>query len=379
MYHYLSADYLYPIVGDPLPNGVLVYDEDGLIIDILPSRANLTVPVHHYEGIVCPGLVNTHCHLELSYLKEKIPPHTGLIGFVQEIQKIRNLFSEQEIQQAIVNADEEMYANGVVAVGDIANTLWTKEVKQKSKIDYHTFVEIFGFLPNNACEKLASGLDLQRQFAPLTTSLVPHAPYSVSKPLFDLLAEHNQTLYSIHNQETSAENLWYEQKKGNFVQFYENFGMEASFFEPSQKTSLQTVADYFPSKAKILLVHNSFSVKADVDYVKKQNLDVYWALCPCANLYIENVLPAVLMLIEQGCKITLGTDSLASNHGLSIWDEILALKQAFPSIEIKTMLQWATLNGATYLGIESKYGSFEKGKQPGIVWINHQQKIKRIR
>jgi cytosine/adenosine deaminase-related metal-dependent hydrolase len=111
----------------------------------------------------------------------------------------------------------------------------------------------------------------------------------------------------------------------------------------------------------------------DIEFIKLSTsnlqLSTFFCLCPNANLYIINTLPDVNMLVENDCMIVLGTDSLASNHQLSIVEEIKTLHQNFPAIPLELMLQWATINGAKALQMEGRLGSFEKGKQPGIVLI----------
>ncbi len=96
---------------------------------------------------------------------------------------------------------------------------------------------------------------------------------------------------------------------------------------------------------------------------------IYYCICINANLYIENTLPPIDMLVEQKANIVLGTDSYASNHQLSVWAEIKSICKNHPGIELEKILGWATINGARALGLENKLGSFEKGKTPGVINI----------
>jgi cytosine/adenosine deaminase-related metal-dependent hydrolase len=93
---------------------------------------------------------------------------------------------------------------------------------------------------------------------------------------------------------------------------------------------------------------------------------VHWCFCPNANLYIEGRLPKINLFIDQGYDIMLGTDSLASNAGLSILSEMQTIQNHFPAINLNHMLTWATLNGAKFLGIDSTIGSITVGKKPGL-------------
>ncbi|HXO74250.1 MAG TPA: amidohydrolase family protein, partial [Puia sp.] len=98
---------------------------------------------------------------------------------------------------------------------------------------------------------------------------------------------------------------------------------------------------------------------------------LYFCLCPNANRYISDLLPDVGMLVRNGCTIVMGTDSLASNHQLSILEEIKTLEEAFPQLDLAGLLQWSTYNGARALQLDGMLGSFAPGKQPGVVLIEN--------
>lgn len=368
MLKYFSADWIFPVKTSPIKNGVISVSLDGEINEILTADIAETrnLKVERYKGSIVPGFINTHCHLELSHLLSQIPERTGLVEFVQSIIKSRHADSEQ-INTAMQNADAEMLENGIVAVGDISNQTASKEIKQNSKIYYYTFVEAMGFNPERANAIMEYATGIKNEFSPLPASVVPHAPYSVSHELFSLInevAEKEETLISVHNQETTDENDFFNSKSGGFLELYKFLGLDIAFFEPSRKTSLQSWLPYV-KKQKTLLVHNTVSSKADVEFAKQSHPDLYWCLCPQANLYIENSLPDVNLFIEEGIKITLGTDSLASNHQLNILSEMKTLQQ-HKNIAFENLLLWATFNGAEFLGLNDRFGSIEVGKIPGL-------------
>ena len=370
MISYLSASWVYPVSSAPLKSGVIALETDGTIAEILTAEeaeSKNIKNITHYRGSLVPGLINTHCHLELSHLMGKIPTNTGLPGFVQQVMQQRAA-SADEIEAAMLKADAEMYANGIVAIGDISNQTSSKGVKLQSKIYYHTFVETMGFNPDKAIEIIKKAEDTKSAFAPLRATIVPHAPYSVSSPLFGEIfrtsgAEGESV--SIHNQETADENAFFETRSGHFLKLYEFLGLDISFFEAKGKSSLQTYLPLLSKAAKTLLVHNTFTNKNDLEFAKLTHPHLYWCLCPNANLYIENRLPDIKLLRNSELTITLGTDSLGSNHQLSVLAEMLTLQEQ-AAVPFDELLLWATLNGASFLGISPQYGSFEKGKKPGI-------------
>lgn len=370
MSSYLSASWVYPVNAAPLRNGIVAVSDDGTITDVWTAEQGEALNlkgIKYYDGVLVPGLVNTHCHLELSHLACKIAEHTGLPGFVQQVMQQRQA-AEAEIQEAMELADREMYVNGIVATGDISNQIYSKGVKLKSKLYYHTFVEAMGFNPGRAGEIIQKAVEVRDEFLPLRATIVPHAPYSVSAELFEEIKKVSGAVHesvSIHNQETLDENLFFESKQGHFLKLYEFLGLDIGFFEAKGKTSLQSYLPFLSGDVKTLLVHNTFTSGADVVFAQEQHQQLYWCLCPGANLYIENRLPDVNLLRDAGVTITLGTDSLASNHSLSILAEMKVL-QEFKQVPFEELLSWATINGAAFLGIEAQFGSLEKGKRPGV-------------
>jgi len=361
-------------------NKVLITDETGKIV-ALANRADAGEDVEVYRGILTPGFINCHCHLELSHLKNVIPPHTGLIEFLCSVVTKRD-FPRKEIDEAITNAEKEMADNGIVAVGDIGNTADTAIQKCKSRIRWHNFVEVISFTDANAEENMAHYRQVAKTLenalgssvVPHRTTLVPHAPYSISPNTFRLINQVTKNqIISIHNQEHPAEDVLYKTGGGDYLKLFSIFGMNGSPFPVTGRSSIRSVLPYFNNGQTILLVHNTFMPEEDVvfakEYAEKTGLTLFWCLCINANLYIENKVPPVDLFIKQNCPLVLGTDSYSSNWQLSIASELQSLKNKFPSLPLETILQWATLHGAKALQWDDTLGSFEKGKQPGVVLL----------
>lgn len=352
-------------------NPVLVLDDEGRFVEY-KSRIDIdNLKLEHYEGIVCPGFVNAHCHLELSHMKGFIPEHGGLLSFAKEIIVKRKTFSPEQIQEGIMAADKFMWQNGIVAVGDISNTTDTFAVKQTSPVFYHTFIELIGFNPEQSQNVFALGKELQNSAnrMGLKSSLVPHAPYSVSALLMEKIGQEvmdTKFPLSIHNQESADEDLFFERKEGKFVDLYEFLKMPIGFFSESGLSSLQTYLAHFGGASNLILVHNTFTKRDDIVWANLLHKGLYWCLCPNANLYIENTLPILNNFVTNNCKMIIGTDSLASNASLSITNEINALLSNMSWVKIADALKWATYNGAEALGITNQYGSLIKGKNAGL-------------
>lgn len=347
-----------------------------MFVDIVPIES-AGDGIEQFNGILSPGFINAHCHLELSHLKGVVPQQTGLIDFVFKIMTERH-FAENEILAAIESAEATMVQNGIVAVGDICNTTHTIAQKSKQNIRYHNFIEVAGFVPAGAATRFNAAVETLNAFnnEQQTTTIAPHAPYSVSLELFSLINDFpNNNLITIHNQETIDEDDFFTHRTGDFLGLYEKLNVDISFFTASGKSSLQTWWPRFTNHQSVILVHDVTTTENDIAFIKPKTqnpkLKTVFCLCPNANIYITNKLPDVKMFMKEGCTIVLGTDSLASNHQLSILEEMKTLQQHFPEIEISMLLQWATLNGAKALQMDDTLGSFEKGKQPGVVLIEN--------
>ena len=382
MYRKLTADKIFNGHQFLPANSVLIVDHNNTIIDIIKG-AEAGEDIKFYEGILSPGFINCHCHVELSHLKGMIPKETGLIDFLLSVMGKREAEAEM-ISHAIEMAENEMIANGIVAVGDICNTNLSIPQKRKGKLYYHNFIEVSGFPLEVADKRFEQSNLLFEEFSTLNTnnSIVPHAPYSVSHVLLQKIIEFDKNfIISMHNQEAQDENDFYRNKQGGFLELYKKLNINIDFFDPQNKSSLLTLLPHFNETQKLLLVHNLHTTESDILSVKekyKVQLDnLFFCLCPNANKYISGDLPDVNLFVQQQCNLVIGTDSLASNEHLSILDEINTILETNSTISMEDALKWATLNGAKFLGIDQQYGSFDIGKKPGINLIN-QQKVEKL-
>lgn len=413
----ISADYIFTISSEPIKNGVIVIDDDGTILEVTKGgqesrtesqesrtkNQDISSDIEFYEGIICPGFINTHCHLELSHLRSKIQENIGMTGFIKEIISIRSGFSDKQIQDAIVEAEAEMIKNGIVAVGDICNNNSTFSQKEKGNLFYHTFIEVFDLNPDNAGEVFEKAIALKKQLATLnfklSNSIVPHAPYTVSEKLLKLIntnTSENNGILSIHNQESEAENELFVSKSGEIYDAFKNMGINTGLLRQTGVNSLRSTLPFLTFASKLLLVHNTFTSRDDIKWAEKQSKNqesriknqdpgsriqnpksqsLFWCTCPNANMYIENKLPNYNYFIEENVRVTIGTDSLASNWSLSVLDELKTIVKQYPEIPLQTLLLWATKNGADFLGF-TQFGTIERGKKPGLNLLKNTDELK---
>ncbi|MDE3183409.1 MAG: amidohydrolase family protein [Bacteroidota bacterium] len=374
-YRKLKADYLF--TGEKLLTGenVLITNDKGKIINMV-NEADAGEGLEVFEGIISPGFINAHCHLELSHLKNIIPEGTGLVDFVFKVVSERH-FEESEILSAMEIAEQEMMSKGIVAVGDISNNSLSAKQKKKKNLQYYNFIETSGWLPQVAEARFEKSKAIFEEFEKdgMPASVVPHAPYSVSDELWKLMIPYFEgKTISIHNQETAEEDIFFMEGKGAFIKMYEMMNIDNSFYRAKKIRSVESYFKRFSSAASVILVHNTFTQQQDIDFIKRYKNEaqmISFCLCPNANLYIENALPDVDLFVKNDCNIILGTDSLASNRQLDILEEIKTIAKNFPSVKTESLLKWATINGAKALQMETTLGSFEKNKKPGIVLIEN--------
>ena len=379
----IAANKIYPVTSSALENAVIILDDHGKIIDIDKFENHDETEIELYNGAIVPGFINAHCHLELSHLRGVAQTGTGLIDFISQVIKNRN-HSNEIILEAIVREEQNMIDSGIVAVGDISNTSDTFHQKQKENLHYYTFVEYFDLFQEENTDNIIRQYDAVYNDLLETTknkkSKVPHAPYSVSGKLFNVIASaakqslHNKTI-SIHNQETPAENELFFSKTGDFMSFYQQIGYKTNSIPILEKSSIYYALNYLQKENINLFVHNTLTTKDEIEsaHQKLGRKNVFWATCPNANLYIENSLPNYKIFLKTDAQVCIGTDSLTSNWQLNILEEIKTILKYQSYLEFETVLKWATINGAKALGFADVLGSIEIGKVPGLVLIENME------
>lgn len=375
---FISANYIFPLHTSPLKEGILVVNEIGEIqdvIDPLKSEFPSSTEVKKFTGVICPGFVNTHCHLELSHLKGKLTKKNHLANFIIEIIGKRNA-SEEEVVKGMQDADKVMREEGIVAVGDISNSDISLKVKQSSDIKYHTFIELFDVSEDRTEYVFNQGKLLRNQFmeSGLKASIVPHAPYSVTKKLLKLISQESKghsDILCIHNQETESEDEMFVKGSGLLLERLKQINPAYNKWKAAGKSSLLSITSELERDCILQLVHNTFSKKGDMHNVNQYLKNIYWCLCPNANLFIENKTPDIDSMVDENCIMTIGTDSLASNDSLSILSEMKTIQSLFPKIPLNEIFCWSSINGARFLKLDKMFGSFEKGKKPGVNLISN--------
>jgi cytosine/adenosine deaminase-related metal-dependent hydrolase len=371
---YLSAQYVFTNAGPPLNKPVICIEDDGTIISIENTFGKLTErhSVEFYNGVIVPGFVNCHCHLELSYLKGEIPERTGLSGFLMSVNSIRNTLVK-DIGLSIMKADDEMFSEGVVLCADICNTQVSFSIKKKSRIKYINLLEVFGIDKEKAEKRMDEilALSAKAEEENLPAWIVPHAVYSMSLPLFRLLKFHTRhnKLSSIHFMESTDEKVFLAGHSGPLMESYRRFLPPLAEITTA-RDHISAILEEINEGGNLILVHNTFIEKEDIEKLRQRD-NIFYCLCPNSNKYIEDKTAPSGLLTKENCELVIGTDSLSSNKKLSILEELKTLQNDLPSVTLETLIKWATFNGAKALGEEDWAGTIEPGKKPGLVLINN--------
>ncbi len=372
----LKPDFLLLPDAEILKNGALLVDDEGKIMDILKPGESLEgeIPEEYFKGLLCPAFVNAHCHLELSWMKDKIPAPNGLDGFIRAVEQLKAQSPENKAA-AMQEADDQMFAAGTAVCGDISNGPGSFAIKKGSKIKYHTFIEVFGSHPDRAEQNFKNALTLANKHESVlgdNYSISPHAPYSVSVQLFGLIKAHAEKggkALSIHYHESPDENRFFLRGDGPVYERMLSYGIPPDLIPQHHKNTAEILAALLPQKVPTLFVHNTFSGESDLEFLGKHFPKASFCLCPQSNLRISRQLPDIHLMRRMGLNICLGTDSLASAGKLSVLEEILILQERFPRIPTKEFLRWGTQNGAEALGFGASFGRLAKNKKPGIIHI----------
>ena len=345
-----------------LPSGILskplITLRDGEVVAIEQwDRLDAMAGVEFYAGILVPGMVNAHCHLELSYLEGQIERRGGFAAFAAGVARTRNLFTAEDRLAAARRASERMWSEGVEAVGDVANDVSAFAVKEQSPIRYRTFAEVFGL-------RTASIEAMEPMLKYGETSLSPHSTYSLQDEIFKRVCCKGDAPLSIHFMESPGERELYD-GRGALHEWYKTQGWECDFLHYGSPA--ERIVASVPADRSLILVHNCCVTQRDIDVIMGHfTAPVYWAVCLASNDYISGLMPDVELLRRNGLNICIGTDSLASNSSLEMMAELKRLSD-YPLEEVLT---WATANGADALGYGAELGRIEIGKRCGLAVID---------
>ena len=369
-----AAQYIITASGSLLKRGIITCTDDGTIVSVTDTGGEMPeeASTQFYNGIIIPGFVNCHSHIELSDMKGITKGGAGLGSFIKEVREKRNTDINKAVD-AIRAADRDIYRSGTSALADICNTSLSFGIKDESPVHYINLLEVFGINPGSAFKRIDELKALAKEAALYNTPhwIVPHSFYSLSESLLSELSSlmKGNELTSVHFLESPQERQLLDNMSGDLMESYRAMGITEEMLGSRAPGHINSLVKYLPGEGNLLLVHNTFATREDISVLTARP-GTWWCLCPNSNLYIENSLPPVMELISASARIVLGTDSLASITSINPLEELKTLQREFPVIGLAELVRWASANGAMALGIEH-LGTIEPGKRPGLVLIEN--------
>src|SRR5262249_16874199 len=145
--HY-HAPWVVSISDPPMRDGWVAVDNGRVAAITRRPPADGGALVDLGEVALLPGLVNAHTHLELSYLRDEVPPAAAFVTWIRDVMAARRRRPDPrspEILDAIDRALDEASACGTAIVGDISNTLASFAPLTRSALAAVVFYELIRF------------------------------------------------------------------------------------------------------------------------------------------------------------------------------------------------------------------------------------------
>jgi cytosine/adenosine deaminase-related metal-dependent hydrolase len=374
-----------PISEPPLRDGwiatergrIAAYGEYGAVARRAPAHAE-SREVDLGRVAVLPGLVNAHTHLELSYLRDEVPPAPDFPTWIRRVMAARRQHpspTSPEILDGVAQAIEESAAFGTAVVGDISNTLVSFGPLARSSLAGVVFFELLGFNAANPVDLVAQArreLALLEPADRVRTSLAAHAPHTVA-PLV-LRAIHRSlegdpfAPCSVHLAESVEEVEFIRTGEGPWRRLLEEAGVWNAAWCAPGVSPVQFLDDAGFLDSRLLVVHGVQMTTEDLSRIASRGATL--VTCPRSNGHTGAGAPPIGDFYESGARVAVGTDSLASAPDLSVFAELATLRALAPSVPASKLLASATVEGARALGFDADYGTIEPGKSSRLLAID---------
>ena len=371
----ITARWVIPIDSTPIESGAVLIEEGKIsalgqaeqLVRNSVDADRIDLP----DSALLPGLVNSHTHFELSFLKNQVPYRGDFVDWVRRLSRQR---AEREVNLAkvIEQSCRESLRAGVTLIGDICYGHQAWPILAEQPIRKTCYAEVFGITDEigAALEYLQQCINHTQESDLLRLGLSPHAPYSAGRPLYQAAAglakEHDLPLTS-HLSETLAELEFIDSAQGLWRTYLEELNKWDGSFKPLHKSPIGHLLNMNLANRPMLLAHVNYISDTDLDLLAKTNHSV--AFCPRAHRFFAHPAHRFREMVANGINVSLGTDSLAGNDSLSILDDMRFLHKTQGELEPHVIFEMATINGARALHWSDKTGSISPGKEADLVAI----------
>jgi cytosine/adenosine deaminase-related metal-dependent hydrolase len=376
----LHADAIVPGDGEAIRDGAVAVGERGEVLEVGPAAE--VIPRHagarldRIRGVVLPGLVNAHTHLELSGLRGQVPGGAGFVPWVEHLIGRRAEGQPEEDTEAIERAVGELDAFGTTAVGEVTNSLAAVPLLARRGFVGCIFHEVFGVELEPLARRVDSLDDVVRErvgvwpTADLAYAPTMHTLYTTHRTIVERMAREareGRRRLSVHLCEHAAERRFLERGEGPIVAWYaERLRLRSELLAAPGKSPVSFADELGLLAPHVLLVHLTDARPDELAQIAARGAPAVF--CPRSNLHIETKLPPLLAARAAGLSPALGTDSLASSPSLDVLAEARALADRFPGVPARDLIRMATWHGACALG-RTDVGRIARGARPGLVAI----------
>jgi len=376
----IAASHLLTMAAPPLSGGAVAI-EDGIVVatgTLKELRREFSAPVTDYHGcVLMPGLVNAHTHLELTHFPAwlhrkdlKYSPRTYVDWIIQVIKVKRNL-QQDELAASLREGLGISLQSGTTMVGDILSDRRLIGCYENRDIGGRVYLELIGQNHTMTRALLAEVLLCTEKIPqPFLPGLAPHAPFSVNDAfLADIAAAARSRNFpmSMHLAESREESSFFLDGSGRIATDLYPFVQWDDYLPPPRH---QSPMEWFHSTGlagpDFHAVHCVHLTPGDAELVRRCGLPV--VLCPRSNDRLDVGRAPVHLFKKLAIPLGLGTDSLASNDSLSMWDEMRALLQIHPGqFTPAEALEMGTIGGATAIGRKNEAGTLQAGKRADLL------------
>ena len=368
----LRSGWLLPITEAPIRDGLVAVSGGRIVwLGRHGDPGEPAAPLRDLgEGVLLPGLVNAHCHLELSHLAGQRPAKgSGFVPWVEGVVASRGRHTQAEVAAAASAAIAALEGGGTVGLGDVSNTLAHLDRLQASSLSAVVFLELLAWDPAKAQDTLAWGESLLRERGAalrpgLELRLAAHAPHSVSPELLRLMAERGGPA-TFHLAESPDESQFLADGTGPWPAFLAQRGLGHVAYTPARLSPVRYADSLGVLHPRLVAVHGVQADAADRALLAKRG--VHLVLCPRSNASLGVGRADAPALHAAGVRLALGSDSLASAASLDVLDDAVLLRRQFPELESAAILHMATLGGAEALGF-SELGAIAPGRRAALAY-----------
>ena len=371
------AAWVVPVAGPPLRDAWVAVSGDR-IVAVGRDHDPTTPEVDLGQVALMPGLVNAHTHLELSHLRDQIPPASEFVTWIRGVMATRRPGAgpgAEAIAAGIQAGIDEAVACGTALVGDISNTLASWAPLAASALGGVVFNEIIRFNtpdPTGVVAQACQQIDALPPAADLRASLAAHAPYSVAPLVFrairDELERRPFLPYSVHLAESREESEFIRTGGGEWRTFLEQVGSWDPTWHAPGGTPVEYLDDAGFVSRRSLVVHGVQMTGADLTRLVRRGATL--VTCPRSNVYTGAGQPPVEAFYQAGVSVAVGTDSLASTPDLNLFAELAALRERAPNVPASRLIESATAVGARALGFDAEFGTLESGKRARVLAVD---------